>query len=302
MSTITPSMQPMQSQQPTYTLSPEAKSTLSSGLMASVLGGLWFAPTKIAGADALMNMDKDTFEKTGKYFSKLADNSPEKAAFETIRQFRENIENNLNTFTDKVFKNKDKLSIKELFQTHNKHITNIAQAEEQIKCLNNRLEKMDLFKIFPNPEKLQDGITKEHLAKLDELIPDKGAKKILAKFKADFKTKFPLGKKFTTEELANFIKNYYTPLDNAKENLNLLSRIANAADDSGIITKTSAQKPIKRYMMDNILDYSKECFETLKSKLPKARLKGAAKWFGLGIAVSIASNMIFGLFRGKSKN
>ena len=47
-------------------LSPEFKSTLMTGAMASILGATWLAPAKIGGADNLLSMAQDKFESATK--------------------------------------------------------------------------------------------------------------------------------------------------------------------------------------------------------------------------------------------
>ena len=76
-----------------------------------------------------------------------------------------------------------------------------------------------------------------------------------------------------------------------------ISCMLNYANSEGKISRSTAQKALKQMFIDSELDNLRVCYEEIKSKLPKARLKGAAKWFGLGIGISILSNMVFSLFR-----
>ena len=78
------------------------------------------------------------------------------------------------------------------------------------------------------------------------------------------------------------------------QNLTIAQRLVNIADDTGIIEKTGANKAVREGVTDMLIDNAKCAYENIQQILPKARIKGAFRWFGLGIGISILSNIIFG--------
>ena len=198
-------------------LSPETKSTLTSGLMASILGATWFAPTKIKGADELMQVSPDIFEITTKKASQMAQNTNERQAYEGLKALRDFVAKQKTTSVNNLFGNKTEMSVKELFNKIDPRIKTVSRADKIAEALAQRAEKFNLFSIFPHPETLTNGITNEHFIALDKLIPDKSSKQLVA-FKNAFKQKFPKGTKFTTEELLEFIKPHINQLGQKKRN------------------------------------------------------------------------------------
>jgi len=274
---------------PQMELSPEAKSTLTSGLMTGVLGAMWFAKPKIEGANSLMQLEKDKFESATKKLENLK-NPEQKAAFECIKELRNALTTESKQTIDSIFKGKDVVSQAEALQSFDKNIKTTEELDKYLSGLKSKIEKTPA--ILPD----KDGITEKLIKSIDE-NPN-----IDKKYVADFKAKFPAGSKPTAEECGNFAVQY---LQKSIEKLNdgeKIKRILAATNTEGNITKTNAQKAIKQYIIDSQLDNLQACFEALRSKFPKARLKSAVKWFGIGLAVSMASNFVFSLFGKKASS
>lgn len=91
----------------------------------------------------------------------------------------------------------------------------------------------------------------------------------------------------------------FTKLVEKHKNYSILSRLASSAQE-GQITKESAKNIIKRSITDYKLDDLSQHYSEFARKLPKARIKSAAKFFGIGLATIVATDFIFGLFRKKN--
>lgn len=274
-------------QAPRMELSPEAKRTLTTGLMSGVMGATWFATPKISGGNTLIQLDNDKFESVTKKLANLKD-SEQKEAFDCIKGLRKTLTEDSSKFVDSVFNGKEKISSLEMLKQFDKNITSVDAFDTHITNLKSTLEKIPA--IVPD----EKGITAE-------LIDNLGKNNnIDGKYLADFKAKFPIGSTPKAKDCIDFTTEYVKkPLEELRKG-EKFKQLLNIADKDGNIAKNTAQKTMKQYIVDCNLDNIKACFETIKDKLPKARLKGAAKWFGIGIALSIASNIIFSSFGKKS--
>ena len=277
---VTPSQQIPQQPE----LSPEARSTFWSGIMCAILGSTWFAQDKIGGPNSLLQLDKDKFESATKKLNDLQEDSPIKQAFNQIKLIKEKAETHPQQYIEEIFKDKTELSKEELIKSYNKAIKSPAQLEKHLKNIETGLGKI--------PPILMDEkeVTEEFLKGLRENNYNKGYLKA-------FEKTFPIGSKPTTQDCLKFYSEYtkkaYLKLAEGKT----ISFMLNYANSEGKISRSTAQKALKQMFIDSELDNLRVCYEEIKSKLPKARLKGAAKWFGLGIGISILSNMVFSLFR-----
>ena len=100
--------------------------------------------------------------------------------------------------------------------------------------------------------------------------------------------------KKTIEDLTTFLEQNIQANNKQMQNLTIAQRLINIADNTGVIEKTGANKVVREGVTDMIIDNVKEAYANIQQILPKARIRGALKWFGLGIGVSILSNIITG--------
>ncbi len=274
-------------------LSPEAKSTLMTGAMASVLGATWLAPTKIGGADNLLGLSQDKFDSATKQIAALKDEAAEKQALNEFKKLREALSNQHVKQAEELFGTAKEIKVEDIFKGIDKRITSPERAETALNMFSEYRNKIFGSGLAINTSNTkQKGITEEAYQIIDKLIPKKG-KTTLGQFKQAFKNQFPIGSTPTQEELGKFFDKYLSELNTKIDKLSALKRVADCAEN-GVITRAGAEKAFMRYNKDVCLEEAKSCFEMMKTKLPKARFKSAAKWFGLGILISIASNIVFG--------
>lgn len=281
-------------------LSPETKSTLWSGAMASVLGATWLANTKVQGADSLLGLPDDKFESVTKKIAKLKDEAEAKQALSYFQQLRTELANKHVQQANELFGTGTEINVKDLFKSVNERITTTKKADAYTRLMEKYLNKIqNIQQLLISPDVAEKGVTAETYEALNKLFAT--SKGNIDTYKKAFETQFPIGSKPTQEEIFTFIEKQIQPLAEQYKKLNILKRIANCADETGKITKANAQNAFKRYNFDCILEEANQVFDVMRAKLPKARLKGAIKWFGIGIGISILSNMIFGLFTRKNK-
>ena len=266
--------------QPQMGLTPEAKSTLMSGAMSGLMGATWFAKPNIPSGYKLIQLDKDKFEYATK---KIGDSELEKEALSALKSLRSESSAIATTKANELFGEKTEIHQKELlgrFKSKEKLNKYIEAFEKRAQAtVTQLLSEEPTAEIGEKQLKL--------LHRLDKNMVDK------------FKKAYP--EKATTSELISFIINECDAFDGKHGNLKNLSRILNHADEKGMVSKSAAEKATRQLFIDKRLEQINECYEAIKGKLPKARLKGAMKWFGIGLAFSIASNMIWGLFSKKSQ-
>ena len=280
-------------------LSPETKSTLWSGLMASALGATWLADTKIGGADNLLGLSEDKFESATKKIASLKTDDERKQALEFFKQLRTELADKHIKQTDKIFGSNTEINVKDLFKTVDKRLTTNKKTDAYMRLSKSIINKQNkvLETIFTD-ETLKKGITADTYKELEKQIPyNKG---MALDFKNAFKKAFPEGSKPTLENIMEFMVKQSEPITAKLSEVSALKRITNCADEAVKITRENAQEALKRFNRDCVLDKAKDYFEIMRSKLPKARLKGAVKWFGIGIGVSVLANLIFGLFTRKN--
>lgn len=265
-------------------LSPETKSSLMAAGMTGVLGGTWFAKPKIDSGYKIIQLDKDKFELSVK---KLADTELEKEAVAMLENLREDSGKAAEKEATRLFGEKTELTQKELLG----RFKNKGQLEKYIEAWDKRAAGIinDIVGgLGENNNINTTEVTEAHLKKLEKL--DKN-------FASKFKTAYP--EKATIGDLITFLSNESQSLDGKCGKLKNLVRILNQAGDGEVVSKATARNATRQLFIDQRLDQIDACYEAIRGKLPKLRLAGAAKWFGIGLALSVASNMFFSLFTKK---
>ena len=283
-----------QSTQPRIGLSPEAKSTLLSGAMASTLGATFFAKPKVQSAYELLNLSKDKFESTTKKAQKLQDGTIGKKSFEQLKKHFENIPKETEENIQRFFGEKTQISVNDVLKNVNLNAGKNGATEAITTAIKDTSMLMaEKSKVLEFVAEIYNGngMTDDMLKRLDEIYDDKTISKELADFKANIIAQFK--EKKTIEDLTTFLDQNIQTHNKQMQNLTIAQRLVNIADDTGIIEKTGANKAVREGVTDMLIDDAKCAYENIQQILPKARIKGALKWFGLGIGVSILSNIIF---------
>ena len=153
-------------------LSPEAKSTIWSGLMASALGAAWLADTKIGGADNLLGLAEDKFQHETKKLAALKNDNEQKQAFEIFKQLRAELADKHIKQADKIFGSNTEINVKDLFKTVDNRITTSKRADAYMRLSKSIINKQNkvLESIFTN-ETLTKGITADTYKELEKQLP-----------------------------------------------------------------------------------------------------------------------------------
>lgn len=252
-------------------LSPEAKSTLWSGLMCGVLGGVWAAPPKYNAVE-LINLKQDTFTKETKNVQKTV---PE--AFSSFTEIRNQINNELEDNLNYFFGDKSEISKQSLLKKLNE--ANEEALEASVGKMTQSIQKIQSIDLDTLLGQTSDykKLTKEQLETLKASIGDELFKEISEQKPTDIK---------------NFLTNKIKVFN--RKNFGLL--LCDTATD-GQIFKEHAEKFTSNKLLDSFAEIIKETYNNISSKLPKKRLKTAARWFGMGLGISILMNAIFGAIR-----
>ncbi len=291
--------------QPQMQVNPQFTNLLTTGGLASVLGALWANP-KIQSAGELLNLADKKYDSAVKKVKNSATGKT-KTHFDSFDTFRKSIPNAVTRMNKEYFNTADSIDLKSLLSTAKAN--NIEELGEQIKNSKLLMEKQtSALALLDDFRKSSGKITGEITEKLNKLYTTEDITKNpkLAGFKnaliTNFKEEITGAEKDVkiVNKLLNFVDQYRSTDEKELEKLLRIERLARCAGEDGKITKTAAEKVIKDFAFEDIIDSAKSSFEGFKQKLPKARLKNACKWFGLGIGISIATRFIFGLFRGKN--
>lgn len=252
------------------------KSALFAGTMTGVLGSTWFAKPKVESGYQLATLSKDKFQKNTKKLQNLPDNSTAKQALASIQNLKADTNNIAETSVAEIFGSNTSVSKETL-------TTRIQTIDEHIKKINSEIEQLAKSKT----ETIDFSAVKKQI---ENNVPN--GKQLLENYGKI------IGKESDSAE--KLISVLVDASNEHNEKKVITQRLLNSLDSGGSISVESAKKSIKQFIFDCNLERLQVCYEEIKSHLPKARIKGAIKWFALGTAASIVSNMIFGLFRKKS--
>lgn len=268
----------------TSSLSPETKSRLLIATMFGVLGATWFAKNKQDGGNALIQLSNDQFEHVTKKL-KNTENTELKNAFDIIKQIREGLNTEPEKKLNALFGNKTELSQTELLTTLEHKFQTLEELDTFLLKLNEKRNKtLNLIAFMPSE---QTGITAEFLTKLQE------QKDINQSFVKAFQEKFPIGSKPTILDYANFLEKQTEHIKNTINKGEEIQRLLIAKNSNGMVSKDKAINVLKKFYLDKEVDRLQRAFDTIKNKLPKARIKGALKWAGIAIFAPLAVKAIF---------
>lgn len=273
-------------------LSPETKSHLWMATMCGILGATWFAQNKQEGGSALIQLNNDQFESATKKL-KNTENTELKKAFSFIKQMREGLETEPEKNVNALFGNKTELSQTELIKTLRQTFETPEKLDTFLLELNEKLIKMPI--IAPN----QNGITTEFLQQLQENVANK---KINEDYVKAFQNAFPIGSKPTQDDCIHFLENYTEKLRSTIQKGEEIQRLIATKNSNGMVSKEAAKEAFKKLYIDNNLDNLQASFNTVKNKLPKARIKGALKFAGIAMFSSLVAQLICSIIRSKSSN
>lgn len=254
---------------------PEAKSTLLAGSMCGVLGGIWAAPPKF-DAKNLIEMKDDKFESTTKDIKKKLPQEYENFCNMRIA-IKEKINNSLNFFFD----NNEKISKTTLLKKLNEpDISTLKKSISELETKLAPLEKID-FETFFNNINSTNTLTEEQKTLLKSNLGEKLYNEILNQ---------------KPENIKEYIQNECKILERKKLGFEI-SKI----DINGEIYKKTAQIRTNNLFFKNLNTQINEYYEAIKSKIPKQRLKTAAKWFAMGLGISILLDSIFIMVRSRKQ-
>lgn len=252
----------------------ETRNMLWTACMSAILGGTWCATPKF-DATTLLTMDNDTFEKnTQKTATKLP------AEFATFKTLRQELREKESSLVDFFFENETEIT-KETLLKKVKESSEDTLAQS-IKNLEEKLAKTikldfnTFFNNFTSVENLNDNNKKS----LKEALGKTLFNEILKKQPSNIK---------------EYIENQYTQLEQKRACQEFCNICTN-----GKLSKDMAQIRIRTNLLNDFKIYINNCYNDIKSKLPKRRLSSAVKWFAIGAAISVIVDTIFNSKRKKN--
>lgn len=259
--------------QPQVGLSPEAKSTLWSGAMCGVLGGVWGAKPKF-DAEELIRLEDDTFTKVTKKLQNSND-----TAFIDFLTTRKKINNKIKLNAEFFFGDKSEISkedlLKKLGETSEETLEkNAAKLEKQLE----KIKEIDVETFFDKTNNYRT-LNKEQKEKLKTALGENLFEEI---------------NKQQPQDIKKFISNKQDLLDRKRFGLVL----CDTATDNKIIKSYSEIFTNKKTIEQHAEDIN-NAYKNICAKLPKERIKTAAKWFGAGIITSILLNAFFGAIKNR---
>lgn len=252
---------------------PEAKSALLSASMCAVLGGVWAAPPKFNAQD-LLNMKNDTFVSTTQ---KAKTACPE--AFSNFNTVKENIQNKTDNYINHFFGEKNKITKREILDlVEEKNETTLKTSIEK---LESKLSKIGQI----NDDSFWDNLPKNKRLKEEQ-------KEQLKKAFGD-----ELYNEIITKKPSN-IREYILEQCDLLEKKKVGQHFCSISIDNQL-KKEHATSNIKSKLTKELSATIEDCYQKIKSKLPKTRLKTAAKWFASGLLISVILDTIFNFIRSK---
>jgi len=261
--------------QSSYMASPSyGRYAMFTGFMSAILGGLWYAQPKHSVHD-LTTMTDDEFTKVTKKAQSSMPTSWQ--AFKTAKQEIVNDSNNiLNTFfnsceqtTQKdILKLLNKASEEELQSSIDKLTTNIQKYLE--------INTETFFDEMSSAEKLsaaQKKLIKEALG--DDILKEIENKNI--------------------SNIKDFIIKKYKQTRQQLQKEKFGQLLCNNASD-GVVHKSLIQNQTKHFFINEHINKLELYYSEFSSKLPKKIFKTMAKWFAIGVGLSLAIDTISALF------
>ncbi len=252
---------------------PEAKSALLSASMCAILGGIWAAPPKFNAQD-LLNMKNDTFTSTTQ---KAKTACPE--AFLSFNVIKENIQNKTDSYISHFFGEKNKITKKEILNL---------LGEENETTLKTSIEKLE-----------------NKLSKIGQINDDSFWENLPTNKRLNKKQKEQLKSAFGDElyneiikQKPNNIREYVLEQCNLLEKKKVGQHFCSISIDNQL-RKEHATSNIKSKLTKELSATIEECYQKIKAKLPKTRLKTAAKWFASGLLISAVLDVTFNFIRNK---